>query len=113
MPNFLALYVGTPSDGPPPDMSPDALKAGMEAWGGWMQEHAGSVVFQGGPCGRTKSVSRSGVADIRNNVGGFVIVKADSAEAAARMFEGHPHFSIFPGEAVEVMPVLDMPTMPD
>jgi hypothetical protein len=25
------------------------------------------------------------------------------------MFENHPHFAIFPGEAVEVMPVLPIP----
>jgi hypothetical protein len=30
-------------------------------------------------------------------------------EEAARLFAGHPHFSIFPGEAVEVMPVLPIP----
>jgi hypothetical protein len=25
------------------------------------------------------------------------------------MFEDHPHFSIFPGESVEIMPVLPIP----
>jgi hypothetical protein len=25
------------------------------------------------------------------------------------MFENHPHFAIFPGEAVEVMPMLPIP----
>jgi hypothetical protein len=25
------------------------------------------------------------------------------------MFENHPHFAIFPGEAVEIMPVLPIP----
>lgn len=113
MPNFLALYIGTPTDGPPKDMSPETIKEGMQAWGGWMQEHAAAVVVQGGPVGRTKQVSKSGIADIRNSVGGFVVVEAASAEEAAKMFEGHPHFSIFPGEAVEVMPVLAVPTMPD
>jgi len=27
-----------------------------------------------------------------------------------RLFENHPHFSIFPGDAVEVMEVLPIPT---
>jgi hypothetical protein len=36
-------------------------------------------------------------------------VRASSPEAAAKMFEGHPHFHIFPGEAVEVMPLLPVP----
>jgi hypothetical protein len=30
-------------------------------------------------------------------------------EAAAKLFENHPHFVIFPGESVEIMPVLPIP----
>jgi hypothetical protein len=37
------------------------------------------------------------------------VVRADSPEAAAKIFEKHPHFVIFPGDAVEVMPVLPIP----
>ena len=33
----------------------------------------------------------------------------DSHEAAALMFDQHPHFTIFPGDSVEVMPVLAIP----
>jgi hypothetical protein len=36
-------------------------------------------------------------------------VRADSHEAAARMFEKHPHFSVFPGDGIEIMPVLEIP----
>jgi hypothetical protein len=39
----------------------------------------------------------------------FVIVRANSHDAAAMLFENHPHFALFPGEAVEVMPVLPIP----
>jgi hypothetical protein len=42
-------------------------------------------------------------------LGAFTVVRADSHEAAARMFEKHPHFMIFPGDAIEVMPVLTIP----
>jgi hypothetical protein len=42
-------------------------------------------------------------------MGAFIIVRADSHEAAAKLFEKHPHFTIFPGESVEVMPVLPIP----
>ena len=41
---------------------------------------------------------------------GFVKVRADSHDAAVRLFENHPHFSIFPGDAVEVMEVMPIPT---
>lgn len=36
----------------------------------------------------------------------FVVVRAPSHEAAAKLFEGHPHFTIFPCDGVEVMPLL-------
>lgn len=41
----------------------------------------------------------------------YTIVEAESQQAAARMLESHPHFRIFPGEAVEVMECLPMPKM--
>jgi hypothetical protein len=39
---------------------------------------------------------------VTNELGAFVVVRADSHEAAAKMFENHPHFTIFPGETVEI-----------
>jgi hypothetical protein len=41
--------------------------------------------------------------------GAFSVVRADSNEAAAKLFEKHPHFTIFPGDSVEIMPVLPIP----
>jgi hypothetical protein len=109
MKTFLALYLGEPSNGPPPDLSQETINEGMAAWGGWMSKHAADVVYAGGPVGKTKQASKSGLSDTRNRVGGFVIVQAESHDAAVKMFEGHPHFSIFPGESVEVMEVLPIP----
>ena len=63
----------------------------------------------GGPLGKTKKVDARGVADIANELGAFTVVRAASHEAAAKMFENHPHFAIFPGERVEIMPVLPIP----
>jgi hypothetical protein len=45
-----------------------------------------------------------------NPLSGFVIVRAESQEAAARMFVNHPHFTIFPGESVEIMECLPATT---
>jgi hypothetical protein len=39
----------------------------------------------------------------------FTVVQAESQEAAARLFLNHAHFTIFPGEGVEVMEVLAIP----
>ncbi len=116
MSNYLAVFVGS-RDNPRMTawmaMSDAERKAkeqeGMAAWGGWMAKHKDAIVGEGGPLGKTKRVSASGIADASNNMGAFVVVRADSHEAAARMFENHPHFTIFPGEAIEVMPVMPIP----
>ncbi|MFI4964246.1 MAG: hypothetical protein ACHP9T_02660 [Caulobacterales bacterium] len=41
---------------------------------------------------------------------GYVVVGAEDHEAAALMFDGRPHFAIFPRDGVEVMPLLPVPT---
>jgi hypothetical protein len=82
---------------------------GIAAWGAWMQKHHDVLAFAGGPLGKTKRVSGTGVADVSNQMGGFVVVRAESHEAAAKLFEKHPQFAIFPGEAVEIMPVMPIP----
>jgi hypothetical protein len=60
----------------------------------------------GGPLGKTKRTSRDGVADVVNELTVFIVVRAPSHEAAAKLFEDHPHFMIFPCHAVDVMPLL-------
>jgi hypothetical protein len=82
---------------------------GMAAWKAWVEKHQAAIVYMGGPLGKTKQVNSGGIADISNPMGAFTVVRADSHEAAAKLFEGHPHFTIFPGEAIEIMPVLPIP----
>ena len=110
MPKFMAVFTGTPGVTAMPDEVD--IARGMKAWGDWMHEHASQIVVTGGPLGATKKVSKAGIADIRNNLAGFVMVEAADHDAAARMFEGHPHFTIFPGDGVEVMPLLPIPGAP-
>jgi hypothetical protein len=50
-----------------------------------------------------------GIEDTSNEMGAYMVVRADSHEAAAELFERHPPLTIFPGEAVEIMPVLPIP----
>jgi hypothetical protein len=84
-------------------------KAGIAAWKAWVEKHQAALAAMGGPLGKTKRVGPDGIADVSNEMGAFTVVRADSHEAAAKMFENHPHFAIFPGEAVEIMPVLPIP----
>jgi hypothetical protein len=115
-PTFLAVFTGSGTGPrrqawntlPAADRQAREQRA-MAAWGAWTETHGDSIVHAGGPLGGTKRVSPEGVADVSNALAVFVVVRAASHEAAARMFEGHPHFMIFPGDAIEVMPVLPVP----
>jgi uncharacterized protein YndB with AHSA1/START domain len=82
---------------------------GMAAWHKWHADHAAILVDGGGPLGKTKRTGAGGVSDISNNIAGYVIVQADSHDAAAQLFLNHPHFAIFPGDAVEIMECLPIP----
>lgn len=118
MKNFLAIYVGTPEsrkatgwDDLPEDKRRAKEREGLHAWTKWVQDHHDSIAQMGAPLGKTKRVSSRGTEDVRNNLAGFTVVKAESYADAARMFENHPHFAIFPGEAVEIMECLPIPGM--
>ena len=113
---YLAVFVGSKTS---PQMAAwtalsDADRRareqqGMAAWHAWADKHRAAIAYMGGPLGKTKKADNSGVHDISNHMGAFAVIRAESHEAAAKMFEGHPHFAIFPGEAVEIMPVLPVP----
>lgn len=116
MTNFLAVFTGTPEamtqsgwHALSEQARQERTQAGMKAWHEWMERHASKVLVTGGPIGKTKRVSAQGIADAHNNICGYVVVEAASHEEAARLFEQHPHFTVFPGEAVEVMECLPVP----
>jgi hypothetical protein len=119
MKQFLAIYIGmasTPKSSEWNSMDKDKRKqreaSGIKAWGEWMMAHKGAIVDQGGPLGKTKRTGAQGVSDTKNSMTGYVIVHAESHEAAARLFENHPHFTIFPGDSVEIMECLPIPGQP-
>jgi hypothetical protein len=116
MKKFIAIYLGTPEAFKTWTALDEATRkqreqAGMEAWVRWGTDHQKSIVYDGGPLGKTKRADAGGVTDTKNALAGYVIVEAETHEAAARMFENHPHFAIFPGESVEIMECLPMPQM--
>ena len=118
MKKFLGVYLGAMHDenfkkwmAMPEAERKQKEGEGMAAWGKWMQDHAHAVLDAGGPLGKTKKADKSGVSDTRNAMSGYVVVQAGSHEEAAKMFENHPHFTIFPGESVEIVEILPMPGM--
>jgi hypothetical protein len=114
--SYLAVFLGSKTN---PRMRawmalPEAEKRarekeGIAAWKAWVEKHHAVVIAMGGPLGKTKKVTERGIEDVSNEMGAFVVVRAQSHEAAAKLFENHPHFTIFPGESVEIMPVLPIP----
>jgi hypothetical protein len=113
---YLAMFLGGKSS--PRRAAWDALpegerrakeQEGIAAWKAWVEKHHAAVVAMGGPLGKTKKVTQRGIDDVSNDMGAFMVVRAESHEAAAKLFERHPHFTVFPGESVEIMPVLSIP----
>ena len=116
MKKFLAIYTGTPGGleragwTTMDDARRKSLEAqGIKAWHEWGEKHRAAIVEMGGPLGKTKVTDKRGVSDIKNSMTGYTVVQAESHHAAAKMFENHPHFTIFPGESVEVMEILPVP----
>lgn len=113
---FLAVFLGSRTS---PQMTawnalPDSERhakqqEGIAAWKAWAEKHHAAIIGMGGPLGKTKKATQRGVEDTSNEMAAYMVVRADSHEAAAKLFENHPHFTIFPGESVEVMPVLPIP----
>ena len=113
---YLAVFLGSKTS--PRGAAWDALtegerrakeREGIAAWTAWVEKHRADIVAMGGPLGNTKKVSERGIDDTSNELAAFTVVHADSHEDAAKLFEKHPHFSIFPGDSVEIMPVLPIP----
>ena len=114
MKQFLAIYMGTEAALSRWKALDDAKRkaledSGFNAWMDWGSANSAAIVDQGSPLGKTKRASPDGIADIKNSMTGYVIVQAESHEAAAKLFENHPHFSMFPGDSVEIMECLPMP----
>lgn len=116
MKQYLAIFLGSP-EAVTRYMAQDEKtrkqndKEGFDAWTKWARDHEKEIVGLGSPLGKTKKVDKNGISDIKNEMGAWCVVQAESHEAAAKMFESHPHFMIFPGERVEVMECLPIPTM--
>lgn len=66
----------------------------MQAWQKWMAEHESMILDKGLPVGKTKRVTSEGVTDARNDVNWYLVVEAESHEAAAEIFKDHPHLKI-------------------
>lgn len=112
MPLFLAIYTMTRADlakfRAMPKADQDAADSlGVPQWQAWSERHADAIVDHGGMVGKTTRITRDGrVAPATNDICGYLVVEAETAEAAAGLFADHPHIGTFPGDAVDIMPFL-------
>jgi hypothetical protein len=112
MDKFLVLYraptavVDEWMKNPEQERKPEEAKM-MSAWQDWMSANGSKLADKGAGAGKPKVVSAAGVKDARNDIMMYQIVQANSADDAAKMFVGHPHFGI-PQATIDVMPLKAM-----
>lgn len=119
MKTFMAIYTGSDTsqekargDANDGETQRQRMNAAMQAWGKWAMNHADVIIDQGTPLGKTLRISPDGIAATQNACTAYVIVRAETHEAAAELFRNHPHFTLMPGDSVEVMECLPMPKAP-
>jgi hypothetical protein len=110
MKKFMVLYKATPAafEQMMKSSTPEQQKAGMDAWMAWGKKAAASIVDMGAPLGKTLKVTPAGASPTKNDVGGYSIMQAESKEALAETFKGHPHF-MMPESWIEIVDLMPMP----
>ncbi len=116
MKKFLAIYNGSPAAMEKwaklsEIEKADRQKEGIKLWSSWGEKNSKLIKDLGNPLGKTKRVDGTGVSDTKNLLTAYTIVEAETHEQAAELFKNHPHFSIFPGDSIEVMECLPIPGM--
>ncbi|MFZ2555637.1 MAG: hypothetical protein WAX57_02255 [Minisyncoccia bacterium] len=53
-------------------------------------------------------VTPSSVEPMRNEIGGYSIIEAESHDEAAKKMQDSPHFKMMPGGWIEVMEIMPM-----
>ena len=114
MKKFLVLYRAPIAsfDKMMKETTPEQAKAGMDAWMAWGQKAGPSIVDMGAPLGKAMKVTPTSAEQIRNDLGGFSILQAESKEALAESLKksNHPHF-MMPDGFIEIVEMMAMPGM--
>jgi hypothetical protein len=90
----------------------DAVDAeGVPRWMEWEERNARHILNRGGMVGKTVRITREGISAASNPICGYLIVEAETADAAALLFSDHPHLTVFPGDGVDIMPFVTDPEL--
>ena len=111
MKKFLALYMADASGMAEmmKNSTPEQRKKGTEAWEKWMEDNKASLADRGAPVGKTKRVDAKGIKDAKNDICGYSIVQANSADEAARVFGKDQPFLQMPGATIDIIEIMVMP----
>ena len=77
--------------------TPEQAEAGMNAWMDWSERNRDAIVELGSPLRGDSDVS------------GYSIVQAESRDAAAALFEDHPHLRMPGDSSIELLEFLPRP----
>lgn len=111
MKKFIVLYLSSVSASEQMSkVSPEQMKAGMDAWMTWAKKAGNAIVDLGSPLGNPFKLVDGSRAPSDGKVSGFSILQAESAKAIEGLLKGHPHFKA-PGASIEVLEFLPMPGM--
>jgi hypothetical protein len=109
MNTYLVLYNSpVPAAEMMAQVTPEQAQAGMDLWTAWTQKNGDAIVDLGVPLGSGLHVEPDGVSPASTQATGYSIVRAQSVDAAAKLFDDHPHFHT-PGGTIDVLEFLAMP----
>lgn len=105
MKKYFVLYKASPEQFKKwMSMSKEDQQKGMEVWNTWMEDHKAEIADPGTPLSKVKKVTKQGIEDAHNNIGGYMILQAESLDAAATIMQNSPHFDeLESGSWIEVM----------
>ncbi|HEY8918787.1 MAG TPA: YciI family protein [Chitinophaga sp.] len=110
MKDFMFIFRGGSSAG---QLSPEEMQDNMQQWFAWIEQFRSKNIYVGGeplyPPGKMVSGSKAVVTDgpfaeSKELVGGYMIIQADSLEAAAELAKGCPDLPL--NGSVEVREVM-------
>lgn len=117
MADFLVIYQG--GNAAWRDRPAAEIEAAMQAWGQWFKQlestgnlrNPGSPLAPGGIVLRTNGreiQTDTTMAEVKELIGGYSVIAADSLEQAAEIAKGCPFLKNNPHGSIQVRPIMQM-----
>ena len=111
MTKFMVLYLSTVSARDQmAGATPEQAKAGMDAWMAWAGKAGDAIVDLGAPLAPGTRLGVGSAPAGGEQVTGYSILQAESADELTGILDGHPHLEMM-GGSIEVLEYLPIPGM--